>query len=266
MKTLKFISVAAAALLVIAGCGNSGSNATKKSSGKSSSSFVGNGKPLKITNDDGSVKTIELPDKALTDSVSYLVGLNFGYFIKANNFGEDLNYNKIREGMMAFIKAEGNMNDPAFNDQFKIGPDKMNALFNSYLSARREYEAEYNKQEGHKFLEANKQNAGVVVTESGLQYRIITDGNAETKPGPQDTVYVHYKGTYIDGTEFDATDPEKEPVRLIMNRVIKGWQEGIQLIGEGGRLKPNSTLIFNIKLDKVNKFIPKETEKDKKTK
>ena len=251
MKTLKFISVAAAALLVAASCSNQPA--------------------LTVTNEDGSTRTVELPDKALTDSVSYLVGLNFGYFIKANNFGEDLNYNKIREGMMAFIKSEGNMNDPAFNDQFKIGPDKMNALFNSYLSARREYEAE-----------ANKQNAGVVVTESGLQYRIITDGNAETKPGPQDTVYVHYKGTYIDGTEFDATDPEKEPVRLIMNRVIKGWQEGIQLIGEGGeidlfipedlaygeggRLKPNSTLIFNIKLDKVNKFIPKETEKDKKTK
>lgn len=262
MKTLKFLSAAAAAALVAVSCG-------------------GNQPALTVTNEDGTTKTVELPGKSLTDSVSYLVGLNFGYFIKANNFGEDLNYSQIKKGMMDFITADGNMNDPEFNEQFAISPDMMNTLFNKFITARHNYEAETNKQEGQAFLEKNKLNAGVVVTESGLQYKIVADGN-EVKPGPQDTVYVHYKGTLIDGTEFDASDPEKDPVRMIMNRVIKGWTEGLQLIGEGGEIdlyipaelaygergqgaiRPNSTLVFNVKLDKVNKFVPKEDKKDDK--
>ena len=245
MKTLKFISVAAAALLVAASCSNQPA--------------------LTVTNEDGSTRTVELPDKALTDSVSYLVGLNFGYFIKANNFGEDLNYNKIREGMMAFIKSEGNMNDPAFNDQFKIGPDKMNALFNSYLSARREYEAEANKQAGHKFLEANKQNAGVVVTESGLQYEILESGSGE-EANPDSVVSAHYSLTLLDGRLADSSYERGEPTDLDLQSVIPGFREGVSLMRVGDRyrfwvppelgygetahpgIEPNSLLIFDVSL------------------
>ncbi len=261
MKTFKFLSAAAVAAAMIAGC---------------------TGTPKSITVEkDGETKTISLPDAALTDSVSYLVGINFGYFIKANNFGEDLDYAKIKKGMMDFIKADGQMNSPEFNSQFDINPDEMNRLFNKFISARHEFESESNKAAGEEFLKKNAQNTGVVTTESGLQYQIVADGN-EVKPGEKDTVYVHYTGTLIDGTEFDASDPEKDPVRMMMNRVIKGWTEGLQYIGEGGKIKlfipaelgygergtgaikPNSTLIFDVELVKVGKVAEEEKNEDKK--
>ena len=111
---------------------------------------------------DGETKTISLPDAALTDSVSYLIGINFGYFIKANNFGEDLDYAKIKKGMMDFINAEGQMNSPEFNDQFEISPDQMNQLFNKFITARHEFEAESNKAAGEAFLKENAQKDGII--------------------------------------------------------------------------------------------------------
>lgn len=260
MKTLKILSAAAVVAAMAASCTSS---------------------PKSITVEkDGETTTISLPDAALTDSVSYLVGVNFGYFIKANNFGEDLNYAKIKKGMFDFINAEGNMNDPEFNSKFDISPDQMNQLFNKFISARREFEAESNKAASEAFLKENAQKDGIITTESGLQYQIIESGN-EVKPGEKDTVFVHYTGTLIDGTEFDASDPEKDPVRMQMNRVIKGWTEGLQLIGEGGHIKlfipadlgygmrgtgaikPNSALIFDVELVKVGKA-PADKAEDKK--
>ena len=93
MKTVKFFAVAAAALFLAAAC-------------KSST--------------DGIEMEAQLPTNAERDSVSYLVGVQFGYFIKTNNFGEDLNYAQVRKGMMDFINAEGNIRDEGFNNQFKI--------------------------------------------------------------------------------------------------------------------------------------------------
>lgn len=224
--------------------------------------------------------TASLPTKAETDSVSYLIGVNFGYFIKANNFGEDLNFAEIKKGMMDFIKAEGDMNSPEFNEQFKVSPEKMNELFNNFITKRNNYTAEVNKAKGDEFLAANKMKDGIVVTESGLQYKIINPGN-DVKAGPTDTVYVHYKGTLIDGTEFDASDPEKDPVKLVLTHVIKGWTEGLQLVGEGGKIElyipselgygerpagsigPNSTLIFDVDVVKVGKAPAKEEKSEK---
>ena len=254
MKTLKFIAVAAAALVLAASC---------------------------KSNTDGVEMEAQLPTRAEVDSVSYLIGIQFGYFIKANNFGEnlsDLNFAEIKKGMNDFIHAEGNMRDAGFNDQFKVSPDLVNQLFNAFISKRNAYAAELNQKKGEKFLAENKLKDGIVVTESGLQYRIIEDGN-DVKPGPKDTVYVHYTGTLIDGTQFDASDRTKDPVRMMLNRVVKGWTEGLQLIGEGGHIElyipaelgygsramgeigPNSTLIFDIELSKVGK-VPAEEETD----
>ena len=202
--------------------------------------------------------TASLPTKAETDSVSYLIGVNFGYF----------------------IKAEGDMNSPEFNEQFKVSPEKMNELFNNFITKRNNYTAEVNKAKGDEFLAANKMKDGIVVTESGLQYKIINPGN-DVKAGPTDTVYVHYKGTLIDGTEFDASDPEKDPVKLVLTHVIKGWTEGLQLVGEGGKIElyipselgygerptgsigPNSTLIFDVDVVKVGKAPAKEEKSEK---
>ena len=251
MKAFKFITAAAVAALMAASCGNSGKSNVKVD--------------------------VELPSKSLTDSVSYLVGVNFGYFIKYNNFGDDLNFAKIKKGMMDFINAEGDMNTPEFNKQLEVNPDMMNQLFSSFISKRNEYTAAVNKKEGEEFLSKNKMKDGVVVTESGLQYIIKESGN-DIKAGPTDTVYVHYTGTLIDGTEFDASDKTKEPVKMMLNRVIKGWTEGMQLVGEGGKITlfvpdslaygsrnmgkigSNSTLIFDVDVVKVGKTAPATEE------
>ena len=94
------------------------------------------------------------------------------------------------------------------------------------------------------------------------------------KPGPKDTVKVNYKGTLLDGTVFDET--KGEPVQLMLNRVIPGWTEGIQLVGEGGKIKlfipaegergqqgiePNSTLLFDVEVVEVHPFVEKEETK-----
>ena len=208
--------------------------------------------------------------KAQIDSVSYLLGINFGSFLKSYDFGSDLNYAEVVKGMKDFVAAKGDMRDPDFTKQFKIDPNSMNDLFNNFLEKRRSGVSMMNKQKGEKFLEANGKKDGIVTTESGLQYKIIEAGN-DVKPGPQDTVWVRYKGTLLDGTVFDEVAEDADPIRLTLNRVVAGWTEGLQLIGEGGKIElylpadlaygeqgnqaipGNSTLIFNVELTKVGK-------------
>ena len=217
------------------------------------------------------------PSKAQIDSVSYLVGINFGSFIKGYNFGDNLNYSQIVKGIKDFVAAKGSFRDPDFNEQFKINPELMNDMFNEYLENRHNYTLCVNKEAEAKFLAANAKKEGVQVTESGLQYKIINEGN-ENKPADVDTVWVNYKGSLINGDVFDETPADSEPIRMVLNRVVRGWQEGLQLIGEGGEIElyvpaelgygengtqgiePNSTLIFNVKLDKVGKFVPAAEE------
>jgi FKBP-type peptidyl-prolyl cis-trans isomerase len=209
--------------------------------------------------------------KAQIDSVSYLLGINFGSFLKSYDFGSDLNYAEVVKGMKDFVAAKGDMRDPDFTKQFKIDPNSMNDLFNNFLEKRRSGLSMMNKQKGEKFLEANAKKDGVVTTESGLQYKIIEAGN-DVKPGPQDTVWVRYKGTLLDGTVFDEVAEDADPIRLTLNRVVAGWTEGLQLIGEGGKIQlflpadlaygeqgnqgigPNNALIFDVELTKVGKI------------
>lgn len=115
------------------------------------------------------------------------------------------------------------------------------------------------------FLEKNKANAGVIVTESGLQYIVLREGKGD-KPGAADMVTVHYRGTFIDGREFDSSYKRNESIEFPLNRVIKGWTEGLQLMQPGAKFKffipcnlaygkndrsqipGNSTLIFEVEL------------------
>lgn len=136
-----------------------------------------------------------------------------------------------------------------------------------------------NAEIGKKFLEENKTKEGVVTTESGLQYKIITQGNG-AKPSKEDYVRVTYKGTNVDGSEFDSSS---EPVEFQLTNVIVGWQEGLQLMNVGSKamlyipaelaygagspspaIKPNSTLIFEVELlDIVSQDKPAEAPEAK---
>ena len=126
--------------------------------------------------------------------------------------------------------------------------------------------AEKNKAEGQAFLEKNKTAEGVVILPSGLQYKILKAGEGK-KPGLDDTVVCHYRGTLINGTEFDSSMKRKEPASFPVKGVIKGWTEALQLMpvgskwqlfvpsnlaygerGAGGAIGPNATLIFEVEL------------------
>lgn len=264
MKTNKMFA-AALVVLAIVSC-NTNKPAASKDGKDSTAVALNQAKPV-------NAKDL-LPSKAETDSVSYLMGINFGSFIKGYNFGKDLNYAQIKKGMLDFINAKGNQSDSNYLKQFKISPEEMNRLFSSYLEKRSQYTAEFNREKETKFLNQNKTKTGVQTTESGLQYIIKEAGN-DVKPGPRDTVFVHYKGTLTDGTVFDEVPADAAAVRLTLDRVIKGWTEGMGLIGEGGKatlyvpselgygprgtngIEPNSPLIFEIQLDSVKHFVEK---------
>lgn len=253
MKTRKFLIVALALSLATVAC--SQNNTVKLPDGT----------------------TYEMPSKSQVDSVSYLIGINFGSFIKGYNFGDDLNFAEIKAGILDFVNAKGNQTDSTFIDQFKINPELMNDLFNDFLEKRSGYTAALNLANERKFFEDNLKNDGVQATGSGLQYKIIEAGN-DVKPGPEDTVTVRYKGALLDGTVFDEVPADAEPITFTLNRVIPGWQEGMQLIGEGGKvqlfipavlgygergtqgIEPNSTLVFDVELLEVHPYAPQVVE------
>ena len=131
-----------------------------------------------------------------------------------------------------------------------------------------------NKSAGAAWLATNKEKEGVVQLESGLQYKVIKEGTGES-PTANDTVQVHYRGTLIDGTEFDSSISRGQPATFNPTRVIKGWTEALQLMkegskwelyipsdlaygdaGQGAQILPGSTLIFEVELLKVNKPQP----------
>ena len=212
------------------------------------------------------------PTAAQRDSVSYLLGINFGSFLANYDFGKDLNYSQIVQGMKDFVNAKGDYQDPEFTKQFRVDPNMMNDLFNKYLENRQTGLAQASKEKSEKFLADNKKKDGIFETPSGLQYRIVEPGN-DVKPGPQDTVWVRYKGSLIDGTVFDEVPADADPIRLTLNRVVPGWTEGLQLIGEGGKIDlfipadlgygeqgnqgipGNSALLFNVEMTKVGKYV-----------
>lgn len=123
-----------------------------------------------------------------------------------------------------------------------------------------------NLKAGQDFLEANKQKPGIITLPSGLQYEVITEGDG-VKPLAKNKVTCHYHGTLIDGTVFDSSVKRGQPATFPLNAVIKGWTEGLQLMGVGSKWRfflppnlaygdrqtgsdigPNSTLIFEVEL------------------
>jgi FKBP-type peptidyl-prolyl cis-trans isomerase len=126
-----------------------------------------------------------------------------------------------------------------------------------------------NKAEGTAFLVENAKKANIVTTASGLQYEILIPGTGTANPTATDNVTVHYKGSTLDGKEFDSSYSRGEPTSFPLNRVIAGWTEGVQLMTIGakyrfyipaalaygsqgaGPISPNSTLIFEVELVKI---------------
>lgn len=206
---------------------------------------------------------------AQIDTISYALGMYYGKMVTSSPFGE-LNLNQMKKGFKDVLNEEETM----------LEEQDIVMLIQSYLRDRMAYESERSLEEGEKFLAANKEKEGVVETESGLQYKIEVEG-AGISPEETDTVEVNYEGRLIDGTVFDSSYDRGESVKFSLNRVIKGWTEGLTYAKEGGKIQlyipaelgygqrgtgpvpGNSTLIFDIELVKVYKAVPKETKEKK---
>ena len=148
--------------------------------------------------------------------------------------------------------------------------DEAKQVVTDFFTRLEQAGAEDNERLGKEYLENNAKQEGVHVTESGLQYQVVKEGNGP-KPGPNDVVTVHYTGRLIDGTVFDSSVERGEPATFAVGQVIPGWVEGLQLMAEGsawrlfipselaygkhgtGPIKPGSTLIFDVQLIKVKK-------------
>ena len=162
--------------------------------------------------------------------------------------------------------------DVLTGNELMLTPEQMQAAMDEERKKLEEIQqalATKNKEAGEQFLTVNGQKESVTQTDSGLQYEVIEEGTGE-KPVLTDTVVVHYRGTLIDGTEFDSSYRRNTPATFQVNGVIKGWQEGLQLMsagskwklyipshlaygeqGAGGSIGPNETLIFEVELREI---------------
>ena len=144
------------------------------------------------------------------------------------------------------------------------------AAFFYYRSDTNNKDAEVNSRLGTEYLANNKSQEGIVETESGLQYQILTRGEGAQHPTAKDTVKVHYHGTLLDGSIFDSSVDRGQPISFALNQVIPGWTEGVQLMVIGdktrffipanlaygnrsmGKIAPGSVLIFDVELLGIN--------------
>lgn len=209
-------------------------------------------------------------EKAPTEEqakMAYALGASVGTFVNSNLDEQEkmefvLDRNQVIAGFVDSLKAESKLTE---EEQQQLLTD-MQKQFTEKKAANLGAEAQAT---GEAYRAENAEKEGVMVTESGLQYEVLTEGDEGGKqPAADDIVEVHYEGTLVDGTVFDSSVERGEPAVFPLNRVIPGWTEGVQLmsVGDkyrfvippelaygdrevgGGTIPPKSTLIFEVEL------------------
>ena len=194
------------------------------------------------------------------DSTSYAVGVSMANSIidGKDDINIDILLSAVREKL-----AEKDL---------KISQEMCNQITNVFKSELTGKAAARILKEGQDFLAENASKDGIKTTASGLQYQVLREGTGKTRPKATDNVTVHYRGTFLDGSEFDSSYKGGKPATFPLNRVIRGWVEGLQLMtvgskfrffvppnlaygprGSGNVIPPNSTLIFEVELQKIEK-------------
>lgn len=201
-----------------------------------------------------------------TQRLSYAMGLDVGKSLK--NLDADMDAEAFSAAVADVLSGA----TPKLEEE--VAANIKQTFFRNKQEAQmkeRQASAEENKAKGEAFLAENAKKDGIKVTDSGLQYEVITMGDG-AKPKPENTVKVHYKGTTIDGVEFDSSYSRGQPISFPLNGVIKGWTEGVALMpvgskfrfyipsdlaygerGAGAKIGPNSTLIFEVELLAIEK-------------
>lgn len=200
------------------------------------------------------------PLKSRSDSVAYAFGASIARDLKRTGI-EEINATVLAQAVTdIFAGKEATFDETAERE----------LIMEAITAAREKMDAQL-KQKADAFMESNKTKPGIVTTESGLQYEILREGAGE-KPTLTDTVTVHYKGQLSDGKVFDSSYDRGEPATFTLDRVIEGWQEGIQLMPQGAQYRiyipyelgygergagqdipPYSALIFEVELISVKK-------------
>ena len=195
---------------------------------------------------------------SIEQQASYGIGRQIGDQVAGNPF-EGLDANAVAQGVMdALNGAEMAVDVEDLRNAFGV--------INERMQAAAQEKAKVASAEGVKFLEENAKKEGVTVTDSGLQYEVLVEGNGE-KPTAQSTVRTHYHGTLIDGTVFDSSYHRGQPAEFPVGGVIKGWTEALQMMtvgskwrlaipyelaygeqGAGGAIGPFQTLVFDVEL------------------
>ena len=192
------------------------------------------------------------------EKVSYSIGINVATSIKSEGL----------DSINSFYISKG-FQDVFENKDLAINIEESNKIIGEYFNKKQDAKNERLAIDSKIFLEQNKQKDGVITTESGLQYLILSEGKGNN-PTLNDNVTVHYHGTLIDGTIFDSSVDRKQPATFPLNGVIPGWQEALQMMSVGSKWKifipselaygesgagaigPNSTLIFEVELLSIN--------------
>jgi len=192
------------------------------------------------------------------DKFSYSLGLMIGERV-LKQYGE-VDYQILLEGIIAQHQGKDTLMDLS----------EAGRILGELQQKMNEQKFAETKSKGEAFLEANAKRDGVTVTASGLQYSVMTAADG-AKPAATDSVTVHYRGTLLDGTEFDSSYSRNEPATFALNQVIGGWTEGVQLMNVGSKFKfaipynlaygergagnsigPFETLVFEVELLKIN--------------
>ncbi|MDP5293777.1 FKBP-type peptidyl-prolyl cis-trans isomerase [Oceanimonas sp. CHS3-5] len=171
------------------------------------------------------------------DKSAYAIGLSMGRYIgstleKQQELGVSLSNEVILQGVKDGFTTDGKMTDEEVQQALMAYDTHINEL----IEAKTKEEAAATLKEGEDFLKENAQREGVQVTESGLQYEVLSAGEGD-KPAAEDVVTVHYTGTLVDGTQFDSSVERGEPASFPLNQVIPGWTEGVQLMPMGAKYK-----------------------------
>jgi len=199
------------------------------------------------------------------EKVSYCIGLQTGKNLKEQF--KDVDHELLKKGL---DDALADKTPTLEHEEIKKILQFLQQQVQDQQRAMVEEIAQKNKEEGESFLESNKEQSGVQILESGLQYRVLQEGEGQT-PSERDEVTVHYRGNLINGKVFDSTYERDEPAKFPVDRVIPGWSEALKLMKEGDKwqlfipsnlaygetgygpqIEPNSTLIFEMELLEVN--------------